>query len=107
MHKMRFKERKRLLKSWPIHRLFDSFFPLRYTITYIEMATIIAGIMGLGGFGMWLNHVIPNKPPKAVDVILGIPDDIKDGAHQLTTPSPPSIESYQQHSQAMKQKYKL
>ena len=73
------------------------------------MAVVVVG--AIAAFGLWLEHVIPDKPPAVVEAILGIPDSVKEGIHNLTSGralnGPPSITSYKNHAEEIRAKYKI
>lgn len=56
---------------------------------------------------LWLNHIIPDKPPAFVTAIMNVPESIKETASALKRGDPPSIDAYRQNAEAMRRKYGL
>jgi hypothetical protein len=71
------------------------------------MAFAVVG--AVAAFGLWLDYIIPDKPPAFVETVLGIPSAIKEGIHSVTSGrvvgGPPSTESYKKHAEEIRKKY--
>jgi hypothetical protein len=64
----------------------------------------MAWLLGIFGVGLWLQYIIPDKPPEILVTISEIPSNIKDSIKSKTNP-PPSVENYQKTKEEMRKKY--
>jgi len=64
----------------------------------------MAWLLGIFGVGLWLQYVIPDKPPEILITISEIPSNIKESITSKTNP-PPSIDNYQKTKEAMYTRY--